>query len=230
MARTKISAGKTARAAADVIPDPKDSLAPPVEARDEPAPWEEEAHDAQQPEVAPSAVVKGAKFPELGWGAVIEHALTIDPVEVYQRLYDDLRLGDNATEYGAVLAACDRAEQNSVDAVRLARHAKLEDERVGRVVGERLEVLRTAARRELEKEVADSYDDKLKKTTKRAPTIQDVEDRVVANWPDESASLNRRKAEMHAALRIAEGLADSWRSRCATLRAILERVAPSRPR
>lgn len=239
MARTKLSSGQAAVAASKVVPDPSAPVVPPHE---EVAPWDADAEevDVDAPPVAAtkpartktaSADVAPAQAPtSRGWGAVIEHAFAIEPEALYQRLYDELRLGDDATEYGAVLAACDRAEQNALDAVRLARHAKLEDEAVARKANERLEVLRSAAKTELEAEVAASYDEKLKKTTKKAPTIQDIEDRVVANWPDEFESVSRRKGEMHGVLRITEGLESSWRSRCATLRMILERVAPSRPR
>lgn len=240
MARTKLSSGKAAEVAASVVPDPSAVPAPPHE---DVAPWDEEAEDVDvsaptEAEAKPARTKTTAPKAERstsmptesrGWGGVIEHAFTLDPEPLYRRLYEDLRLGDEATEYGAVLAACDRAEQNTIDALRLARHAKLEDESVSRKANERLEVLRTAAKRELVAEVEASKDEK-GKPSMRAPTIQDIEDRVVANWPDEFASLSRRKEEMHGVLRVCEGLESSWRSRCATLRAILERVAPSRPR
>lgn len=246
MARTKLTSGQAASAASKVVPDPREPVVPPHE---DAAPWDEEGPgdvvdlESAASTMADEALAKPARSksavaaqkqstpnPSRGWGGVIEHAFTIDPESLYQRLYDELRLGDDATEYGAVLHAADRAEQNAIDATRLARHAKLEDEQVSRKVDERLEVLRTTAKNELEKEVADSFDEKLKKTTKKAPTIQDITDRMQANWPDEYNSLSRRKEEMHGVLRVCEGIESMWRSRCATLRVILERVAPSRPR
>lgn len=249
MGRTKMSSGRAAEVASSVVPNPAAPVVPPHEADVviEEAPWDAAAEEVSLDDDfakhnAPESIRTAAASParskstatpageKRGWGGVIEHAFSIDPQELYQRLYEELRLGDGATEYGVVLAAADRAEQNAVDAVRLARHAKLEDEAVSRKIEERLEVLRSAAKKELDQEVIDSYDEKLKKTTKKAPTIQDIADRVQANWPDEYNSASRRKEEMHGVLRICEGIAESWRSRCATLRGILERVAPVRPR
>lgn len=156
-----------------------------------------------------------------GWGAMVETVYDLDPHPLYTRLYNELTMGEGATEYGAVLAACDRAEQNRIDACRLARFTKLEDERVEYEIKKRMEVLRTTARTELDQEKAEGKRSK-------APTIQDIEDRVVANWPDQVESDRRRVAEMHGVLRAVEGLEDAWKSRCHTLRAIMERVAPPR--
>lgn len=223
--RKKLSSGDAAAAA--IIPDPSLAPAPPHEERGA-DPWDaavEVPLEDLKARRVPSVPVSNGK----GWGYVVETIVSIDPELEYQRLYEALTLGDNATEYGAVLDACNRAEQNCVDATRLVRHAKLEEGIVDRKVGEKLEVLRTTARTELMKEVEDSRDAK-GKSSMRAPTLGDVEDRMMANWPDEYAQHKRRKEEIHAALRTVESLETAWRSRCATLRAIMERVAPSRPR
>lgn len=241
--RTKVSSGVARAAAAGVIPDPTRKAAPPKEEHGDP--WDQVEADAQAGAAAeaagesvsidsiPEEAPKRARIPADssplprgptpgGWGAMIHTVTSIDdPRRMYDRLYNELTLGEGATEYGAVLVAADRAEQNRVDACRLARFTKLEDERVEHEVKKRLEVLRTSAREELDKEKAAG-------TRSKAPTIQDVEDRVVANWPDEVESIRRRTAEMHGVLRAVEGLEDAWKSRCHTLRVIMERVAGPR--
>lgn len=155
------------------------------------------------------------------WAKVVDDVYRIDVVETYRRLTENLSLGDAATQYGAVLAALDAAERDAFDAVRLHRAAKLEEERVEVDVSKALEIMRTSARDELEREKTDGKRSK-------APTIQDVEDRMLANWPSEVTRHRERLAVQHGATRAIEELAGSWRSRCASLRAIMERVAPTR--
>ena len=150
------------------------------------------------------------------WGAIVESVFRLDAREVYARLVAELSLGDGATEYGVVLAAVDCSARNIFDSARLVRAAKLEDERLGSSIDERLEVLRSTARAELEQE-------KTEGKRSKAPTIQDIDDRMVAGWPDEARALRASKAEMHGALRAAEGLETAWRSRASDLRAMLDR-------
>jgi hypothetical protein len=155
------------------------------------------------------------------WGQVVTSIYDIDIQATYRRLTDDLSLGDGATEYGAVLAAMDAAERNAFDASRLYRHAKLEEDRVTMEVDKKLEILRSSSRAELDKEKSDGIRSK-------APTLQDIEDRMIASWPDDVAKHRQKIAEIHGAARVIEDLAGLWRSRCATLRVICERVTPNR--
>lgn len=152
------------------------------------------------------------------WGAIVTDVFKLDVQETYARLSQELTLGDGATEYGTVLAAVDKAAKNAFTAACLVRAAKLADDHFSFELSKRTEVLRTAARDELEREKADGKRSK-------APTIQDIEDRTVANWPDEMAAISRRRGEMHGAFRSIEALEKAWWTRCSDLRAIAERFA-----
>lgn len=154
-----------------------------------------------------------------GWRTIIEDVVTIDVDETYQRLRDALSLGDNAHAYGEVAQALDSADRNYFDSILLTRAAKLEEQRVEAKANEVLEVIRSAARSELEAE-------KKNGERSKAPTIQDVEDRMVASWSETVIGKRREIAELHAARAVTEGLSSAWSSRAQSLRKLLERIAP----
>lgn len=153
------------------------------------------------------------------FGALIESVVTIDVASTFEVL--TMGLQEELTEFANVLGALGRADHYYIEAVKLARAAKLEEQRVDRDMSEELEVIRTAARDELETEKAAGKRSK-------APTIQDVDDRMMSNWPTRMHELRRRSEEHHAARAIAEGLETAWRSRAASLRSIMDRYAPTR--
>lgn len=152
------------------------------------------------------------RFPS-PWGAVITDIFDLEVHSTLARLTDELSLGDQATEYGSVLAALDKGSKNLFWAARLSRKAKLEDARFAAELDREIEVLRSSAVAQLELE-------KREGARSKAPTIQDIEDRMLASWPDAVMSLKARKAEMHGAFRAIEGLEQAWRERCAALRAL----------
>lgn len=147
------------------------------------------------------------------WGAVVHHVFDLDVMTTFKRLEKELTLGDGATEYGTVLRAVDQGARNLYDAARLARKSKLEDEAFGIQLDKRLEVLRTAAQQALLRERSGV------KGTK-APTIKDIEDRMLSSWPDEMTTITKRRAEMHGALRSIESLETAWKVRCSALEVI----------
>lgn len=153
------------------------------------------------------------------WGSIVQTRLAIkDPDTLAKRLRSELQLGsEKRASYAHVLEALDRSARNRDDAARLARAAKLEDERYSLVAAERLEVLRSQAIAELRKE----YDAKKRSN----PTKQDIEDRMLQNWPVEYRSIKAKIAELHGAMRSLESLRDAWESRSADLRAMIEKVA-----
>lgn len=217
--RRKVSPEEAAAKAAAIIPD---GPRVPVETRPATSSAAEKgAGDDDGGEGSGKALAGAGAAVGGAWGRIVETVYSLDPEATYERLVADLRLGTDATSYGAVLPALDRAERNYFDAVRLSRLAKLEDEEATRSANAELEILRTNAREELEAEKAAGKRSK-------APTIQDVEDRIVANWPDRSSRIARKRAAMHGTLRSIEGLVDAWRSRCSTLRVIAEKVSPVR--
>jgi hypothetical protein len=181
---------------------------------------EQEPGTAAEDAVTPSR----ARFP-LPWGNVVTDVFRFDVEVVYDQLQRGLTLGDRATEYGSVLSALDQASRNAYDAARLVRAAKIADAKYSSEIDERLEVMRTSARELLELEkTAAKADGKAAK----APTLQEVADRMLANWPDEMRSLNGRKGEMHGAFRALEALEKAWWDRCATLRVMADRFQAGR--
>lgn len=156
----------------------------------------------------------------VAWGNVVEDTLWIaDPAGLARRLRGELSLGNDRTSYGQVLEALDRSARNLDDAGRLFRAAKLEEERYTATVAERLEVLRSHARSEL----MDEYREK----KRPSPTQKDIEDRIVANWPDQHRTIATRIAELHHTVRSLETLQSAWSSRCADLRIMADKTRPT---
>lgn len=182
------------------------------------------------------------------WGVIVEEMEAVNVRKEYEQLRDELTLGENATEYGVVLDAMNRAESNTFKALRLARMAKIEEQRVDLECNDELETIRRKAREDIERERHEApeapaaEEDPVRsdeppapkargkkadaKPKGRAPTIQDLEDRMLRDWPKLYKELNHRKAEAHATRAMMEGLHERWVSRCATLRVITERVSP----
>lgn len=204
--RRKVSSGEASDRASEIIPD----LSVGVEA----PPHEPSTRvDAGESSSAP---VPG----ERPWGALIDSILRVDPERDFERLRSELSLDADHTSYAHVARALDLADRRYFEAVLLMRAAKLEEQRVDREVEMRLEVLRTAARTELEKEKREAAEKVKAKTTGRA-TLEEVRDRCFANWPDEMSSLERRREEHRAARALTEELAVAWRSRAASLRELV---------
>ena len=162
---------------------------------------------------------RGIKMPT-PWGNVVTDVFAIDIDATYKRLSDDLSLGNDITQYGVVLAALDASGRNAWDAARLTRAAKLADADVAAEIDERLEVLRSTARAQLDAEKTKAKKDG---GAAKAASIQEVRDRMIANWPDEVHALEQRKAYMHGAFRAIEALEKAWWDRAQSLRKVADR-------
>jgi hypothetical protein len=173
------------------------------------------AGNPEEPQVQAAAEPALKDRHPMPWGLVIADVFSLDVHKTFKRLEAELSLGDRATEYGTLLHAVDASARNLFDAARLSRKAKLEDEKFSGELDKRLEVLRSAAITELEKERDAGIRSK-------APTIKDIDDRMLASWPDEMTSIRSRKAEMHGAFRAIEELAIAWRDRCQSLRTMAD--------
>lgn len=172
---------------------------------------DEEPVAVKEVEELPAPATKD-RFP-IAWGLVISDVYHLDVHKTYAKLEKELSLGDGATEYGTVLRAIDGSSKNLYLAARLARKAKNEDERFAMELDKRLEVLRSTAIGFLET-------DRKEGTRSKGATLKDIEDRMLAEWPDEMSSIKARKAEMHGAFRSIEALESAWRERCQSLRTI----------
>lgn len=212
--RRKVSGGAVAEASSPAAPDAcnlEDTNAGDRWAGD---PEESPADNTNA--VPPQAAEPGRKDRHpMPWGLVITDVFNLDVHKTLKRLEAELSLGDGSTEYGTVLRAVDQSAKNLFEAARLARKAKLEDEKFALELDQRLEVLRSAAAAKLEQQKANGERSK-------APTIKDIEDCMLSEWPDEMRSLKARKAEMHGAFRAIESLEMAWRDRCQSLRTLAQ--------
>jgi hypothetical protein len=125
-------------------------------------------------------------------------------------LTDELTLGEATAEYGVVIRAVDNAGRNYYDAIRLSRVAKIADLKFSAEMDRELEVMRSTAREQLESEKSAL---KASGGSAKAPTLQEIQDRVIGNWGDQWQSIENRKAEMHGTFRALEGLKDAWSER-----------------
>ena len=155
------------------------------------------------------------------WGEVIETVFDLDPVELTDRLTDELKLGLFVGDYGRLRDALDHAATNLYDAKRLERASKLEEARYEDENLHRMELLRTAARETLQAE-----------RVKGAGVItkQQIEDRMIATWHDEVSDFRKRTRQLHNTARVLEGLTEAWNHRNSQLKVILERASLGRPR
>lgn len=165
-----------------------------------------------------AGVVSEVKYAEPGiaWGNVIRDVLRIDnPAALAKRLRAELVMSDEErSSYGSLISALDKSAKNYDDAYILFRAAKVEEARFSLEIRERFEIMKSHATNELMEE----YKDK----KRRSPTNDDIEDRILANWPDEYRHLRTKEAELHAAMRSLETLAKAWSSRCADLRSMAD--------
>lgn len=228
MARRMVSQGTSigSQRAAELFPTPEPAPPPHEEHEHDDGAYTQEMTEEfseEQAEVQARIDAERAESSAIAamWGPVVETITRIDVAAVQERLYRELTLGDGVTEYGAILHALDAADRNIVDAARLERAAKLEQQRVDREVNIELEVLRTAARNELEREKAEGKKSK-------APTIEEVSDRMLNNWPTKVSQLEDQTHQIHAVRAVCETLTQAWRSRASSLRAMADRYAPRR--
>jgi hypothetical protein len=153
----------------------------------------------------------------LAWGKIVDSTLVVkDPEALAKRLREELILGEERSTYASVSYALDRSASNLYAASRLARAAKLVDEKFRIDCESRFAEMRDTALRELMYE----YNAKARKS----PTKDDIEGRVMANDPEEYRELRERHGEIHGATRVLESLRDAWQSRTADLRALADKA------
>ena len=146
-----------------------------------------------------SGTAKEMPRPGIAWGNVINDTFRIDsPNLLAKRLREELALGDGRTDYGRVLEALDKSAHNVDEASRLYRAAKLEEERYGLECSNEMETLRSQAVKDLNIEYRDKK--------RSSPTIKDIEDRMLADYPDQYKTLKERTAEVHEMVRALKTL------------------------
>lgn len=174
-------------------------------------------NEQPNPTAAVNKFVADYPRPGVAWGNIIRDTLKIkDPAGLARRLRAELVLDDH-TSYSLIIESLNKAASNFDEACRLHRAAKIEELEYKLVVDERMEVMKTAALDELMYE----YHSKQRKS----PTVDDTEQRMLKNWPDEYRALKVKTAELHGAVRSLEKLMEAWKTRSADLRVMADRAA-----
>lgn len=152
--------------------------------------------------------------PNAQWGAVIDSIYNLDVQRTYQQLVEELALAEDERSVGHIIKAANVADMRAYEARRLVRAAKLESEKVQHQIDVELGTMREQARSELQEERREGKRSK-------APTLEEVADRVRKRWPDRYRRLNEERSKMHGAVRACEGLEESWRGRAQRLQALM---------
>ncbi len=153
-------------------------------------------------------------MPNPQWGAVVDEVFRLEVRKTYETLTRELAIDWSSISFGSLYQMSNAADGRAYEAARRARAAKLEEGRVRDVADGQLATMREAARRELAEE-------KKKGELARAPSKEDVEDRVRRRWPDRHRKIRDELAKRHGATRACEELLVSWRERSRTLRSML---------
>lgn len=148
-----------------------------------------------------------------GWGVVVNDLRRIDPAAEYEVLRERLVLAEKCDDYATVLRLADEAPDMMVRAVQYVRRAKLDEADVADEIDARLHYLRAQVRETYAKELG------------ARPSAERVDAMVRSEYPDEYEELRRRRDEMHAVVRVAEGLADAWKAKNRLIDTMLGKVA-----
>jgi hypothetical protein len=157
---------------------------------------------------------QGATVSE-AWAQVVETIYSVDVVQEFARLQDNLQMGEDRSDYLTVLRHIDRAETNARMAHKLALSARKERIRFEsnneRVSAE----LRDGAYRSLQSE-------KDAGERSKAITDGDVKSRMHTLFPDEVTAQELLREQVKGMEEHCEHLVTVWMSRCRTLNTILQ--------
>jgi hypothetical protein len=148
-----------------------------------------------------------------GWDVVVGDLRRIDPTAEYGYLRERLILAEKCDDYATVLRLADEAPDMMVRAVQYVRRAKLDEAEVVDELDARLHLLRAQVREAYAKELG------------VRPSAERVDAMVRSEYPDEYRDIRRRKDEMHAVVRVAEGLVDAWKAKNRLIDTMLGKVA-----
>lgn len=150
-----------------------------------------------------------------GFRSIVEKTYVVDVEGEYVRLRKLLAIGDDRGERGAINHALDNAETNARRAFELYLTCKRESARVeaanATIKGAMREVANTALQRE-----------KNEGTRNKTITNDDVEAMAAQMHPDEWVAQAKRVTDAKTLVASTEDLASQWRSRCASLQAMLK--------
>lgn len=148
---------------------------------------------------------------------IINSIFKMDYGEEFQRLRDNLTVGDGRTDYGTVNMALDRAQDNAFDAYNLFLSAKRDYERY--TIDRKIiwATMRDEAHAILQAE---------KKAGDRNKTItdDDVQAKMAELHPDEFRHVEMQEREFKLAVDAAENLSERWAKKSADLNTMLHKL------
>lgn len=145
---------------------------------------------------------------------LVETVYSLDIAEASNRLFRDLKLGEERTDYGTVYKALDQAEDNAREANALYHAAKIEKMRWGNEQSAIKAGFWSEATAKLQKEKDDG---------KRAKQITDadVKQMVAFLYPDKWPQFLEDEAKMEGLVDHLEHVSGLWSKRCNTLQTML---------
>lgn len=143
---------------------------------------------------------------------VIDEAAALDEAAVL-REYEELERRLVIRE--ALTPEVIRREQNEVDHLAYRAHRLYVLARITRDLFDAEAAIALASMRENAALELENEKDAGKRS--KAPTIQDIQDRAAAKYPDEWRDINRRQIEVRKAVENLENLAERWARRSWTL-------------
>lgn len=170
---------------------------------------------APEPRARPSSSGRGVRLPE-DFERIVESVFEVgDAKELFDRLKACLVVGEGKSDRGSLRSALDQAERHAQEAHQLYASACLERKRLKHAAEIVSAGMRDSALSELHDEKADG------KRTKQI-TDADVTSRVASKFPDEWTANEEALAKAALTEEHLKELCDSWRSKCASLRTMLE--------
>lgn len=171
-------------------------------------------HSGNHPAEWPSANRAHEKPLDERFSRIQEHAFVDDVEGTWQKLEEQLRVGEDRSDRGVLLRALDNAETNARLAHRLWMTGKYEQTRYETTNKIVFGAMRDAATKVLQKE-------KDQKLRSKQITEEDVETMSALLFPDEyeAQTLRRRKVELM--VKSLENLNELWLKRCSALETML---------
>jgi hypothetical protein len=146
---------------------------------------------------------------------LVERFFQVDLAAEYAALEPDLKLGEERTDYGSVLAALDRSEDNARRAHALYISSKVEQKRYEIEADKVSAAMRTEARLALQEEVEMGK-------RKGVISIAELGAEASRRHPDEYAAAAIKAEKIKRAADHLERFADLWKERCRTLSVVLQ--------
>lgn len=148
---------------------------------------------------------------------IFESLFRVDIWEEYKILLKAMKIGEKHSDYGTLMDALDKAEDNSRRAHRLLMNAKLQREKYNASAAPIEAGMRKEATKALQREKVDGVRNK-------AITDADVMSYCAVMFADEWQEISATRARHKFAEEHVEHLVECWKSRCRTLQTMVGKL------